>query len=396
MKSIFALIILLFASHASACAWDHDTLYEEEKGVENIRDLIIGNFIRNPPRYYEMRLERVSKILETDINNLDLYDDASVACDRLHQFDEAIVWQKKKLAALERLSYDGAKHKQPNHRYRHLANLGTHYVHRWLFSEDRWADRTDAETARDLIKAAIVENPNAHFGREIYQLRAIESILAQTDLEPTDELRYLNNIADEDKQASIDGIAGMIRLGAGWNSVDFFAALAEAFGRTHRQQLAALCIERVKELLRTGFLPLLPTNFDRLLVPDKDLRDLVDLDSRATNGDSEKAFPVYRSQVESWYLARVKYMDKQFDTGKHPDTHPDFWAGFTLNRDRAELTSADEITGNSYGVDPLATTLYIVLGGLALFVFLIFFVPGFLIYRHYKNKPTPDHPMYQN
>ena len=82
---------------------------------------------------------------------------------------------KKKKAALDSLTGNEAK----DHRYRYLANLGTFHAHRWVSqtAEKRNTDLSDLRRSEELITQAIKENPDAHFGREIYQLMAIRWLL---------------------------------------------------------------------------------------------------------------------------------------------------------------------------------------------------------------------------
>src|SRR5690606_7771900 len=96
------LLILLCAPPLAACLWDYDTLAQESAGMPDVKAAIVGGFPRNPPLYYEMRLERVTRLLADNPDDLDAYDAAGVACDRLGRADEAIVWMAKKLEAMER------------------------------------------------------------------------------------------------------------------------------------------------------------------------------------------------------------------------------------------------------------------------------------------------------
>jgi hypothetical protein len=76
-------VLLLSVIPAVACLWDRDTLKEEAAGKLDTVKAITGWFDRYPPRYYEMRLQRVTKELAEKPDALELYDDAGVACDRL-------------------------------------------------------------------------------------------------------------------------------------------------------------------------------------------------------------------------------------------------------------------------------------------------------------------------
>ena len=150
-----------------ACLWDRDTLAYETKKFPGLVDIITGRFERNPDEYYQLRLERVAAEIANTPDNLSLYDDAGVACDRLHRHDEAITWMTRKGAVLD------AAPESPEareHRYRYYANLGTFQVHRWLRRGSIPAEIQDLRDSETNLSKAIEINPDAHFGRERYQL----------------------------------------------------------------------------------------------------------------------------------------------------------------------------------------------------------------------------------
>lgn len=167
---------ILMTAPLHACLWDYDTLAQESAGLPDVKAAIVGGFPRNPPLYYEMRLERVTKLIADNPDDLDAYDAAGVACDRLGRHDEAIEWMGRKQEAMQRMGYEPGA--QPNHRYRYLANLGTFHAHRWFKNGADRSDMADMERGRELIALAIEENPNAHFGREKYQLMVMEWVIA--------------------------------------------------------------------------------------------------------------------------------------------------------------------------------------------------------------------------
>ena len=86
----------------------------------------------------------------------------------------------------------------PNHHYRTLANLGTFYAQRWiknrLVNPEAPVDFADLQKAESLIAQAIKENPDAHFGREKYQLLAIVSMMVMLILYGLTSLGYLGPI----------------------------------------------------------------------------------------------------------------------------------------------------------------------------------------------------------
>jgi hypothetical protein len=133
---------------------------------------IVGNFDIYPAQYYEMRIERVTRELAADPTRLELYDDIAVASDRVGAPPTPSKWMaRKREAARQHVQAESEAE------YRYLANLGTFHAHRWVGSGANRDDLTDLERGRDLIAAAIELNPDAHFGREKYQLMAIEWLI---------------------------------------------------------------------------------------------------------------------------------------------------------------------------------------------------------------------------
>src|SRR5262245_54257239 len=95
-RAIALVAFLVVPGPLWACLWDRDTLAAEARGIPDIIQVITGRFERNPPLYYEMRLKRATARIADHPDDLEAYDDAGVACDRLGLGDEAIGWMEKK------------------------------------------------------------------------------------------------------------------------------------------------------------------------------------------------------------------------------------------------------------------------------------------------------------
>ncbi len=320
---VFSLI--LSALPAAACIWDRDTLREEAKGRLDTVKVITGWFDRYPPRYYEMRLERVAKELESDPGKLDLYDDAGVACDRLGRFDEAIVWMEKKRAVLDVRPSEDVR----MDRYRYLANLGSFLGNRWATrpAEERNADPADLKAAVDCIAEAIRLNPDAHFGREKYQLMLFEWLLNGFDdakaalpnfvgVFPTRRIEG-GGLAGSEWEDAESGLAGLIHLGSAWESVDVFDALGSVVQADGASSVSLLVESRLREIEQEG---------GRSLYP-------VESHVRVRHGDFARHSP----ELRGWYeetrsiarareQSRIDYQEARFKEGRHPDTDPDFWS----------------------------------------------------------------------
>jgi tetratricopeptide (TPR) repeat protein len=341
----FVPLILLLAlltpaanpDRTQGCLWDRDTLYMEAKGLTSLTQVITGRFDRFPPLYYEMRLDRITQQHIRDPNTLKLadYDDAAVACDRLGKGDDAIEWMRRKAAAL-----DAAKAKDidtGDHRYRYLANLGTFHAHRWLRGGVDRSDLTDLEQARDLIAQAIELNPDAHFGRERYQLLAIEWLLGPPDFRDVQNPSIFSSI-DESiplrawgrnrlKEVGYDdapaGLAGLIVLGNAWESPDIFNSLAFALADEGNSAISYLAVLRVKELVGEGRISLRPPF-------EEEFEEGNEWMSQGVSGDYVKNqidsyYPRARKEAESWRTARNAFILAKLESGLHPDTNADFW-----------------------------------------------------------------------
>ncbi len=357
-------------SRINACLWDRDTLAMEAENYPGITEIITGRFDRYPDLYYEMRLDRVSKEIESDSTNLDLYDDASVACDRLGRCDEAIQWMARKRAALDSLSEPDS-----DHEYRYLANLGTFHIHRWLKNGANRENLQDAEIARDLIAHAIELNPDAHFGRERYQLLAIDWILELENPETTPVLfsvlsnfhysgewhfeQYMRGqLTELGYDDAAEGLSGLIRLGNAWESIDVFRALQVAFANEQHATLVYLCMLRIHELIADGKRSLHP-NFPyemysidtisdpEVIVSDETLR----LDY----------YPAARDESDDWLNERNSFIIAKLQTGSHPDTDPEFWIGYSESTSPIALPG-DDLTSRFRSKNPYLVGILTVFG----------------------------------
>lgn len=330
----------------SACLWDSDTLRAEANGAPGMVETIVGRFDRYPPLYYEMRLERVTKVLQSDPTDLAAHDDAGVACDRLGRYDEAVAWMAKKRTALDGLPDSEEK---TEHEYRYLANLGTFHAHRWIASGADRGDMADIQRARDLIDQAIQLNPDAHFGRERYQLLALDWILHPPTIDPSSSapsnileadpalagrgsgliLGELEGTAHADAQ---EGFAGLIALGNAWNSFDVFFSLGDALQGGGDSSLAALAWYRAEQIALDGGLSLHPS------YNASGFRAAGFADRHHSDPTPVQAFYAEaRAEANAWHAARTAYITERLEQGEHPDTHPDFFAAWVESSSMPEM-----------------------------------------------------------
>jgi hypothetical protein len=306
----------LLAGRAAACLWDYDTLAAEATAKPDLVRVITGRFERNPPLYYEMRLARVANELRQDPSQIAAYDDAAVACDRLGRDDEAIAWIQKKRKRLESLG-PAAAHKDDW--YRTYANEGTFYAHRWLHDGAPMARVAELKKARDLIERALKVNPDAHFGREVYQLIILDWLLAVKQGKIGASLgEYVEREVSQRKltnASAAEGLAGLVRLGNAWQSVDVFNALSTVLSNSNDGILAELSRFRAEELKAAGAHSMTPAQeAPYMWRPEERWREF-----------NSRQFAKLRKEAEQWHKDREAYMLARLKQGRHPDTDKAFW-----------------------------------------------------------------------
>lgn len=310
----------------------------QASGLPDVVRVITGRFERNPPLFYVMRLHRVAAEISAHPDRLALYDDAAVACDRLQRDDAAIRWIERKRQRLNRLNAAGKNVHE--HWYRYYANCGTFWVHRWLRAG---ADRKrlhEVQQARDYIARAIQLKPNAHFGREKYQLQAIQWIVHPTARHPQSRhglVSFADYMSDREPGADtaqaanrmVEGLSGLIVLGNAWESVDVFDALSRALGDMDKVTLQYLAMLRCSELVNEGRLSLLPNaDIDALYKDQFYKADPMTLINDPNKRTLEQLYHRLRTEAEQWQQQRTTYMIKRLEAGRHPDTDTTFWTEY--------------------------------------------------------------------
>jgi tetratricopeptide (TPR) repeat protein len=232
------LAALLFVTASYACGWDRDTLADEQRGLPDMTAIIVGRYERHTREFYLRRIAQARAALATadDKTARLLMDDIAVAQDKVNRDALAIEVMRDKM---KRFGVD----------YRAAANIGTFYAH-----------AGDLKNAEMWISRAVKINPNAHFGREWVQLRAIRYFQAikmaspgeprpnfwdarfstgDIRVEPTDQKARLTG--------ALEGLAGLIKIGDR-KVPELYAALADALAARGDLNLAAFSLWRAMEL----------------------------------------------------------------------------------------------------------------------------------------------------
>lgn len=150
---LVAALVVGLVSVAAACLWDYDTLLAERRQFPTTLELITGKFVRHSPEFYRWRVADRRRRIAADPSVPALHDDLAVALDKLGEHDEAIEIMRRTEAR-----FPG--------RYETQANLGTFLAHAGRLEE-----------SLQHIDRALAIDPNAHFGREVYQRWLIEHVL---------------------------------------------------------------------------------------------------------------------------------------------------------------------------------------------------------------------------
>ncbi len=143
-----------------------------------VHDVIHERYSRHGEANYRERNRlvraEIDKIKDADglppADRLHLIDDLGVGLDVLGEHDEAVRWLRLKLRAEEKLGKKGQD------LYVTYANLGTFLIHGNMaaaFKGDKAAEQRVREGI-DFLRKGIDVNPQAHFGREIWQAVAAE------------------------------------------------------------------------------------------------------------------------------------------------------------------------------------------------------------------------------
>jgi tetratricopeptide (TPR) repeat protein len=196
------LSILFFTNIAFACINDYSSRQFEFQPFPTENQLISGDFHIHSKAFYEWRINDRLKKIKEDSNNPALLDDLAVSYEKTGQTQLAIDTLQNVLS------------KYPN-RYETLANLGTFYIH-----------HNEYEKGLELLKKAIIINPQAHFGREIYQIKVVEYIISLKKIKPlifpiqttTNFADFILKGVDQKNQKNelilaIVGVSGMLKFG---------------------------------------------------------------------------------------------------------------------------------------------------------------------------------------
>ena len=290
-----------------------------------------------------MRIARERAALAGAPKQFGLYDDIGVALDKLGRDDEALQTMNAKRALLPAFNANDKANKEAW--YRTFANEGTFRAHRFLKAGAPVERLDEMKTARAQIKRAIEIKPDAHFGRERYQLMAMDWIIARKSGKTKDTLGQWIARSDKWKQVdgsqtlassgrkhAVEGLSGLIVLGGAWESPDVFEALGSALETTDAVTLRYAAFQRVREIQKQGKRSL--SHPDMVYWNGADVApsslEYVGIGIRWKNeAPMEKLFINLRRDADNWNRDRQEWMTAKLKTGAHPDADANFWQGYT-------------------------------------------------------------------
>ena len=340
MKPSALLVLALLALPARACLNDRDSdsLATQAAQLPQTLRVITGRFERNPPLYYQMRIERERAQLAKNRRQFNLHDDIAVALDKLGRDDEALQTIERKRALLP--AFNPGDKSNREHWYRYFANAGTFRAHRYLKSGAPLAKLGEMKTARAQIKRAIEIKPDAHFGRERYQLMAMDWILARKSKKTQKTLgewiggrdgwkpfTYKETLAQTGRGRAVEGLSGLIVLGGAWQSPDVFEALGAALNASDGVTLRYLALQRARELLDAGQ----PSFGDLKSKIGEEIwsNEYGQIHVNIQNFPRlDTLFIELRADADNWNITRQNWMLAKLKTGVHPDSYANFWQGY--------------------------------------------------------------------
>lgn len=142
-----------------------------------VHDVIHERYPRHGPAFYQER-ERLARermaVLHPDSEAaFALTDDIAVGLDRRGRTDEAIALMRDKLKRQQALDLKGKD------LYSSYANLAEFLIRRnlWRMMAGDAAERECVWEGREFLNKSVKVNPDAHFGREEWQLVAVDALL---------------------------------------------------------------------------------------------------------------------------------------------------------------------------------------------------------------------------
>jgi hypothetical protein len=387
------LLVLLAAAPLHAGLWDRD----RPVTLPDHFDTATGKFDRPPEDYYRRREARLRPLLDA-LPDAPSAADAERVADALPLFDDAVVAAlrcgevSRAMALLERENRliagirGSLTARAADATARANANEAACLLARW--HEGRRAE--DLHGAVELLQGVLAADK--------YNLDAQWSLTEtnwllgapawHANAEPV--FPNLLGLRDASFRGGLDdnaparvGVAGCLNFlvrrivyESGWHDVDVMYAYSLALALTGRETEALFAWFRVAELIDSGAATVVSgapagTALKRLLG-----KHLETVEGRE---EAERLYAELRRKTDEWHERRLQYTRTQLEAGRHPDTHPDFWAAW----DAVPPSPPAEME-----TDPAVSTTLLV-GGLGGLMVVLLLILGFSVFLGRKTAPPP-------
>lgn len=352
MNRLVLLIVALLAQPLLAGLWDSDRPQDPPEPY----DVIGGRFDAYPEEYYRLRLDRVQPRLSA-LDSIEgspdaaevkliadtapLFDEASIALFRTGRFADAIILIDRKNQLLELIRQERTA-TASEHRTRALSNKAACLQHRWLSSDS--PNMADLELAAEILRG--LKNEDEYNADAVWSLREVEWLLDLPGFVPGTDPIFPNllGLKDVDFRGTRDrnallsvGLGGCLSwLGrrisyeAGWHDVDLMYAYSLALYLAGQTEESLFAWFRVCELIDEGQ----KTRVSNAPAPTALKRMLgVHLEDVKEQSEANRLYRELREQCDRWRNSREEFLLAGIQQGRHPDTHDNFWAGWSLNDD---------------------------------------------------------------
>jgi tetratricopeptide (TPR) repeat protein len=229
-----AALAIASAPPAVACLWDYDTLKEETLSDRDTAAVLRGEHGHHGAGFYPAKLAYTRPLVDAGTAPKERYDDLAVALARTGAHDDA-------LAVL------AAKDQRFPGEYTTHANRGTFL-----------AMKGDVAGALVELRRALTINPDAHFGREEFQVKLLEYKL-RVAKDPTlreretflgHDLKRLivqtKHKDDRDLDRAVTAMVGLVRFGGADRDPDLWFGLAWTLMQRGDNQLALMALRRAE------------------------------------------------------------------------------------------------------------------------------------------------------
>jgi hypothetical protein len=399
MRSLLPILVVLACAASPLCAglWDRD----RPATLPDPYDAITGHFDRLPEVYYTARERRLASQLaglpenpltdaEIDrvMSALPVIDDAAVAAIRRGDYSRAIVLLDQEARLADAIRPTRTAHAREAAR-RASANKAACLQYRWR----RDHEASDLRHARDLLAEILAEE--RHNSDAQWSLTEIEWLLApptwQSGADPV--FPNLLGLRDASFRGALDdsalarnNVAGCLPFllrrivyEDGWRDLDVMYAYSLALALTGRGEEALFAWFRIVELIDLGAATHVADAPDA--TPLKRIMGK-HVENVANRERAESLYAELRRQSDAWTESRATYVVEQVQLGRHPDTDPTFWSGWTPDGPPKPGHPEEP-------EDPAVSTMLLV-GGLGGLVVVMLLILGFSVFIGRRSAPAPN------